>query len=154
MARVGGYAPSPETRAIAAATIRAAALGALVVTLIFTIIIISSEGLSLTDLVYGIVMIGAIYAIAFVVGAVATGFALLLAGAAIARLSRAQIASPAGLVIAVASAVALSGLFGVGLSDHHDTRLWLALLALPYALPAAIMYRQEILLERAFDHVS
>ena len=154
MARVGGYAPSPETRAIAAATIRAAALGALVVTLIFTIIIISSEGLSLTDLVDGIVMIGVMYAIAFVVGAVATGFALLLAGAAIARLSRAQIASPAGLVIAVASAVALSGLFGVGLSDHHDTRLWLALLALPYALPAAIMYRQEILLERAFDQVS
>ena len=154
MARVGGYAPSPEVRAITAATIRAAALGALVVTLAIIAIEIFAGRTSVMEFAASVWGLVGIYAIAFVVGAVATGFALLLAGAAIARLSRAQIASPAGLVIAVASAVALSGLFGVGLSDHHDTRLWLALLALPYALPAAIMYRQEILLERAFDHVS
>ena len=150
MQRAGGYAPSPEARAIAAASIRAGAWGASAVTLVFAVMVIAADVPSFAEVLSGFLLFALLFALAFAAGTVLTGFMLLMLGAAIARLSRDWLASPGGLGLALVSALAASAAFGLLFAGVEGFSAPM-LLALPYAVPAAIIYRQEILLERVFE---
>ena len=100
-------APSPEARAITAASIKSAPIGAAIV-------------------------------------------ALLFFGSAIARVSRAFLATLGGLAFAVGSAVGAVLLIGAMLGLASGDWQTVLLLGVPYAVPAAVLYRREVLLERAF----
>ena len=100
-----------------------------------------------------------LYTIAFVAGTIGTGLMLLVFGALIARLSRDVIGSWIGLAIAITSALALSACFALlfassdqtGLYLDSDTALFVGALSVAFALPAAIIYRREILTEQIVD---
>ena len=100
-----------------------------------------------------------LYAIAFVAGTIGTGLMLLVFGALIARISRDVIGSWAGLAIAITSAVALSTCFALIFASsgqaamyfNRETAQFVGGLSLVFALPAAILYRREILTEQIVD---
>ena len=86
-----------------------------------------------------------IFVIAFIAGLVATTLCLLLFGTVIARFTREQLMRRGGLLIALAIAVFISAALGLVFEPS------LTLIALPYALPAAVFYHREIKLEHFMD---
>jgi len=142
-------APSPEARAITAASIKSAPIGAAIIVLLFFGTPLLGEA-TLDQLLALWWMIGLAWVIATFIGVIATGLCLLLFGSVIARASRAFLASSAGLAFAVGGSLAVTLLIGGTLTLARGDWQAVLLVCLPYALPAAILYRREILLERAF----
>jgi len=142
-------APSPEARAITAASIKSAPIGAAIVALLFFGTPLLGEA-TLDQLLALWWMIGLAWVIATFVGVIATGLCLLLFGSAIARISRAFLATLGGLAFAVGSAVGAVLLIGAMLGLASGDWQTVLLLGVPYAVPAAVLYRREVLLERAF----
>ncbi|MEE4339707.1 hypothetical protein, partial [Erythrobacter sp.] len=143
------HAPSPEARAIAAASIKSAPIGAAIIVLLFFGAPLLGE-VSLDQLFASLWMIGLAWAIATFIGMIATGLCLLLFGSVIARVSRAFLATSGGLALAVSSSLGAVLLIGAIPGWASGDWQMVLLLCLPYALSAAILYRREILLESAF----
>jgi len=144
------HAPSPEARAITATTIKSAPIGAAIIALLFFKTPLIGEA-TLNQLLALWWMIGLAWVIATFIGVIATGLCLLLFGSVIARASRAFLASSAGLALAVGSSLAVTLLIGGAITWTGGEWQAVLLVCLPYALPAAILYRREILLESALD---
>lgn len=164
------YAPSPEARSIAGASVRSGAIGAAIITGYVLIILLRGLGMDLLSTpvenlpeaaivaVSAFLALIALFLLVFAAGTIAVGLCLLLFGAAIARLSRGFIQSWEGLLITIGSALALSYCIGWIFSgmpwptSFNDTLVkggWLFIL--PFAVPAAILYRREILMEQATE---
>ena len=85
----------------------------------------------------------------FVFGGLATGLALMLIGVPIARFAGDNLEKPEGTITSfVAAAICVAAFKALGNSNEP---FW-ALAAACFALPATILYRRQILLERAFEH--
>ena len=97
----------------------------------------------------GIPVLGLVYAIAFMAGFLATALCMTLFGPALARLMGDALQRPLGLIITMGSAFALSVCFALFVASR-EVFTWSAI-ALAYALPAAILYRREVLCERALS---
>lgn len=142
-------APPPEARAITVASIKSAPIGAAIIVLLFFGAPSLGEA-TLDQLLASWWMIGLAWVIATFLGVIATGLCLLLFGSVIARASRAFLASSAGLALALFSSLAVTLLMGGAIAMTGGEWQAVLLICLPYALPAAILYRREILLESAF----
>ncbi|MEL6237861.1 MAG: hypothetical protein AAFQ90_04615 [Pseudomonadota bacterium] len=143
------FAPTVEFRSIAAASLKAFLIGALLITLVFMAPVIFHDAESLRLWYVGIQVLAMAFAIAFAAGMIATSLCLLIAGAIVARLIRPILDRPFGLMIALRGATALSIAFGLVFATNEP---WAgALIALVYAIPAAVFYRREIALECALN---
>lgn len=84
----------------------------------------------------------------FIFGGLATGLALMLAGAPVARIAGDRLESHAGVALAVGIAV-------LGIAAFHaiagQDEFFFLMAAACFALPAAFIYRKQVLLERTFD---
>jgi len=89
--------------------------------------------------------------ISFAVGGVAIALCLMLFGHPIAKLSTGFLESAEGMLICFASAFAALGVLSGAVFFALGGSPLFFVLALPYAIPAAILFRSEILLERALD---
>jgi hypothetical protein len=90
----------------------------------------------------------------FVFGSLATGLALMLVGAALARLVGDQLEGVKGIAIALTPALAMSAALYVLVTDDPfsaDAEPFVGVAAVCFALPAALLYRRQVLLERAFE---
>jgi len=141
-------APSPEARAIAAASIKSAPIGAAIIVILFFVPLIGE--VSLDQLFTSLWMVGFAWVIATFIGMIATGLCLLILGSVIARVSRAFLANSRGLALAIGSALGAIVLIGAILGWASGEWPTILLLSMPYAVPAAVLYRREILLESAF----
>lgn len=144
MAGLLGAPPSPEARAIAGAAIFSGVSGAAVLTAVVAFRIFASlEG----DPLWSLVLLALAFTLAFIGGTIATALMLLLAGAALARLSRSFLETRLGLVVAMGSAILVSLILGL-LIAGSDGVSGASIVIMAYAIPAAILYRREILTER------
>jgi len=142
------FGSSPETRAIAPATLQAAALGAILLASTFLLEGLTSEanyegalylGLAASALLGG-----------FVFGGLGIGLALMLAGVLIARLAGDSLGSWHGIAVAIVSALIGAAAFGA-IAGREE---FLTLAAACFALPAALLYRRQVLFERGFERPS
>lgn len=140
------HGTSPEFRAIASSALKAAIIGAVPIATIFAL------GSSLPPyandfaLSRFLMLLSLSLAIAFVAGAIATGLCLTLAGSFLARLMGQRLDTLTGFAIVLSAAIIAS----IGFAMPFDEPM-LALVCLLFAVPAAILYRREVLLERALD---
>ena len=146
------FGSSPETRAIAPATLQAAAAGAVLLAATFLL-----DGLT-TKAIYPLAvtlqLAGLAFVLGFVAGTLAIGLALMLAGAAIARVVGEQLEGGKGIAIALSPALVMSAALYVLMTDdpfsaHAEPFVGVA--AVCFAVPAALFYRRHVLLERAFE---
>ena len=146
------FGSSPETRAIAPAAIQSAAIGAILLSLLFLATGFDNDG-DHNFMIYFALVIGALV-IGFVIGGIATGLVLMLAGVPIARLAgdRLERASGLGLALTVA-AIGIACFYIIAVGEPLTTPPQLAAIILPlcFALPAALLYRKQVLLERGLD---
>ena len=138
-----------EIRSIAAASFKASLIGALLITLLVAAPLIFQGAESQRLWFVGIPVLAMAFAIAFAAGMIATSLCLLVPGAIVARVTRPILDRPSGLTVALVSASALSIAFGLLFAANEPGSG--ALLALVYAIPAAVFYRHEIALERALS---
>jgi hypothetical protein len=139
------FGSSPETRAIAAATLQAAATGALLLASMFLIFGLggpvhlgfgSYASLALLVLVAG-----------FIFGGLGTGLMLMLAGVPVARMIGHRLDSRIGTALAMGAAlVGIAAFYTVAGMDE-----FIAMAAACFALPAALLYRRQVLLEAALE---
>ncbi len=146
MPGVRKFGSSPETRAIAPATLQSAGLGAILLASTFLF-----DGLT-TKADYGFILYAQLAVLAliagFIIGGLATGLALMIVGVPVARFAEDRLDGPAGMVMGIVSAAICVAVFNA-LSASNDEFLILA--AACFALPASVLYRRQILLERAFE---
>lgn len=139
------FGSSPETRAIAPATLQAAALGAILLASTFLV-----DGLTTqADYDFKFYVQLAILALiaGFIFGGLATGLALMLAGLPIARIAGYRLESWVGTTVAMGTAI-------VGIAAFHAVtgrEIFFAMAAACFALPAALLYRRQVLLERVLE---
>lgn len=140
------FGSTPETRAIAPASLQAAALGAILLASAFLL-----QGV-LMETPYDFRFHAALALLAlfagFIFGGLATGLALMLVGVPVARFSEAFLDRPQGLAAGVAAAAICAAAFIALLSV--DDLFW-CLAAACFAFPAALLYRRQILLERVLE---
>lgn len=86
--------------------------------------------------------------VGFIFGGLGTGLALMLAGVLVARIIGDRLENADGAVLALASAAI--GVWAFHAVAGPDEFFWL-LAAACFALPAAFLYRRQVLLERAFE---
>jgi hypothetical protein len=85
--------------------------------------------------------------VGFVFGGLGTGLTLMLAGVPLARIIGDRLENAEGAVLAItSSAIGVWAVFAVASADE-----FFALAAACFALPAAWLYRRQVLLERAFE---
>jgi hypothetical protein len=139
------FGSSPETRAIAPATLQAAGLGAILLASTFLI-----DGLTTKadyDFTFYASLAGLALVAGFIIGGLGTGLALMLAGVPVARIIGQRLESTVGTALAIGTAVA-----GVavchGVTGSND---FFAMAAACFALPAALLYRRHVLLERTLE---
>jgi hypothetical protein len=92
--------------------------------------------------------------IGFMFGGLATGLTLMLAGAPIARLAGNWLESPWGTAIALGTAIAAAfGIYVLAVGQPFVSVEDIIILpsALCFAVPAAVIYRRQVLLERALE---
>ncbi len=94
----------------------------------------------------GLPVLAFAYALAFIVGFVATASGVSAFGPVLARILGDTLNTRLGLLVSAASAALLSVAFGL-FASSSDPFGWSAI-ALFYALPAAAFYRREVLTER------
>lgn len=139
------FGSSPETRALAPATLQSAALGAILLASTFLI-----DGLTTQadyDFKFYVQLAVLALVAGFVVGGLATGLALMLAGVPVARMAGYRLESRAGTALAMGTAmVSIAAFHAFAGSDE-----FFAFAATCFALPAALLYRRQILLERALE---
>jgi hypothetical protein len=139
------FGSSPETRAIAPATLQAAALGAILLASTFLV-----DGLT-TQADYDFkfyVQLAMLALIAgFIFGGLATGLALMLAGVPIARIAGYRLESRVGTAVAMGTAIV--GIAAFQAVTGRDE--FFAMAAACFALPAAVLYRRQVLLERVLE---
>ena len=146
------FGSSPETRAIAPAALQSAALGA---------ILLASSFLALGwifpdgdpyDLAFAAAILALVFG--FVFGGLATALILMLAGVPIARLAGDRLESVSGTVIAMITALAGGAGFYVLVVENpfsSEAKAFFLLMPLCFALPAALIDRRQVLLERMFE---
>jgi hypothetical protein len=83
----------------------------------------------------------------FIFGGLATGLALMLVGVLVARFAEDYLERPEGIVTGIVTAAICVAVINA-LGQSNDS-FWM-LAAACFALPAAFLYRRQILLERAF----
>jgi hypothetical protein len=84
----------------------------------------------------------------FFIGGLGTGLALMLVGVPVARFAGDHLGRPEGMVTGfVTAAICVAVINALSQSDES---FWM-LAASCFALPAALLYRRHILLERAFE---
>ena len=139
------FGSSPETRAIAPATLQSAAIGAILLASTF----LFGGLMTQADYDFKIYVQLAVLALiaGFIFGGLATGMALMLAGVPVARITDVRLASRVGTALAIGTAVVgIAAFYAVAGSDE-----FLAMAAACFALPAALLYRRQVLLERALE---
>lgn len=146
------FGSSPETRAIAPATLQAAAAGAALLASTFLLFGLAGP----VDLGFGsYAMLGLLVLVAgFIFGGLGTGLALMLAGVPVARIIGDRLDNPTGAVLALAGAA-------IGVWAFHSAAVqtglvppdepFITFVAACFALPAALIYRRQVLLERVIE---
>ena len=144
MAYRSQLSPPPEARAVAVASIKAAFVGAVLVTAVFVVFGFSSfvRPSDFLDFARAIPGFALIFMFAFIAGALATSICLMAIGLPIARLWSGDLDGKKGVAIALSGAILAFALLIVVSRE-------LAGFALFYVLPAAYFYRREILLEES-----
>ncbi len=139
------FGSSPETRAIAPATLQAALLGALLLASTFLLDGLTSKADYDPYLYVSLALLALIAG--FIFGGLGTCLALMLAGVPIARLAGDRLGSGGGNALAILSATIGAAAFGAVAGRDE---FWI-LAAGCFALPAALLYRRQVLLERALE---
>lgn len=146
------FGSSPETRAIAPATLQAAGLGAIFLAATFLLASLTTR----TDYPFGLYVSLALLAliVGFVFGGLGTGLTLMLAGVPLARIIGDRLENADGAVLALASAA-------IGVWVFHSVAVladftpsgepFVMIAAACFALPAAWLYRRQVLLERVLE---
>lgn len=129
--------------AVFAASLKAAFVGGLITAAYFTLMWLSPNGNSTSGLLGTFVFAGFILFLSISIGTIAIALCLTLFGLPIAYLLRDSLATGFGSTVAMLSAVIVSALVALLVSGGPAV-----LVILPYAIPAAIFFRREILLER------
>jgi hypothetical protein len=140
-----GFSPSSNLLAVFPASLKAALIGSTIVTFFATL----SFGLPSVDLASDIFRLFGTVAFVFVIclftSTIVITLLLMIFGLAIAYLARDVLTTATGSAIALASAVALSALVAILLGGLGGI-----IFVLPFSIPAAILFRREILLESTF----
>lgn len=139
------FGSSPETRAIAPATLQAALLGAILLASTFLFYGLATRANYEGTLYIGLALVALLAG--FVFGGLATCLVLMVAGVPIARLAGDWLGSWHGVAVAIFSALFGAAAFGALVGRDE----LLTLTAACFALPAALLYRRQILIERAFE---
>lgn len=146
------FGSSPETRAIAPATLQAAGLGAILLAAIFLLGALTTRA----DYPFGLYFSLALLALVagFVFGGLGTGLALMLAGVPVARIIGHRLENADGAVLTLASAAISVWAFhsAAVLTDFTPPdEPFVMIAAACFAVPAALIYRRQVLLERALE---
>ena len=139
------YALRPEARAILPATIKAASVGALLVTGIVVALLVTTWAQLEPSFASAARLAGSallVFVLAFVAGIIATCLCLMIIGFPLAQVASGKLAGTKGAAIATGGAMAAFVI--LLLLDPA-----LAGFALFYAIPAAFFYRREVLLEES-----
>ncbi|MEY4838911.1 MAG: hypothetical protein RSE14_11955 [Erythrobacter sp.] len=140
------FGSSPETRAIAPATLQAAGLGAIL--LAATILLFGpTTWADFGSPVYFAWLALLMLIAGFIFGGLGTGLLLMLAGVPLARIIGQRLENTDGAVLALASAAIGVWVFHAFAGPDE----FFALASACFALPAAWLYRRQVLLERAFE---
>ncbi len=133
-----------EANAIAVASLKASAIGALIVSAVLAF----NFGLIAGTASLGSAVSAAIagYIFAFIFGAICTAFCLMLVGLPIAAITSHVLRGKMGLVVAFTTAFAACAALALLLGNAG-----VALAVIPFAFPAAYFYRSEILLEHSLN---
>jgi hypothetical protein len=136
----------PEWHAVASASLKGSLVGATLVSAFFSISIALPSPYRDFDIAALLTFAPFIFIFAFIPGIIGTYLCLMLFGMPLASLSQARLDSLFGLGIAITGALIISTILAGLISSPH-----FVLVLIAYALPAAIYYRREILLERAIS---
>lgn len=142
-----GFSPSSEARAIAAAGLKAGLGGSAIVGFLLAGgFAFGGSEFSFHSIYVSIWIGGAAFIISSVIGTIAVLFCLLIFGLPLAGLARTHLEGASGVAVALTAAFFVSALLA-GIYGSPES----ILIILAYAVPAAILYRREILLERIFE---
>ena len=135
-----------ELREVAIASLKAGAIGAVMVAAFTALGFALPNSARGFDPGYLLVLTPFAFLIAFITGTLSTAVFLLVFGVPLAFVSRGTLASPFGLGIALSAALLASAAFAGLMSE--PVLIWLSS---PFATAAAFFYRREILFERELD---
>lgn len=146
------FGSSPETRAIAPATLQAALLGAVLLAASFLIARVIFAHADPHDLWLASALLSLVFG--FIFGGLGIGLALMLAGVPIARAAGEWLEGRSGMAIALAASLACTaGIYALTVEKPFapTQEAIFPFVTLCFALPAALLYRRQVLLERGFE---